>query len=60
MTSKEDSTKKNVGESESELKQGLRYLTINGTRYRTGYTYKFENRPVWENPDKTKLVSYIP
>ena len=35
-------------------------LIIHGGKYRTTFTKKFENRPVWTKPDKNKIVSYIP
>ncbi|MGC9343006.1 MAG: acetyl-CoA carboxylase biotin carboxyl carrier protein subunit [Bacteroidales bacterium] len=37
-----------------------KYLTIEGTRYRTLLNNKFQNRKKWEAPDPTKILSYIP
>lgn len=35
-------------------------LSIEGTKYRTLLTKKFENRKKWEYPDEKKILSYIP
>lgn len=35
-------------------------LVIDGTKYRTQYNKKFENRKPWENPDHRKVISQIP
>ena len=35
-------------------------LVIQGEKYRTTYTKKFENRKNWEKPDVKKVLSYIP
>ncbi len=43
-----------------DTKIKCKYLVINGTRYRTLYNKKFENRKKWEYPDPTKVDSYIP
>jgi pyruvate carboxylase len=37
-----------------------KYLTIEGTRYRTLLNKKFQNRKKWEAPDPSKILSYIP
>ncbi|MFB6318180.1 acetyl-CoA carboxylase biotin carboxyl carrier protein subunit [Saccharicrinis sp. FJH54] len=38
----------------------LKSLRIGDTIYQTRTTRKFNNRKVWEYPDPTKIVSYIP
>lgn len=35
-------------------------LVIDGTKYRTQFNYKFENRRTWQNPDNRKITSSIP
>ncbi|NOZ47262.1 MAG: biotin/lipoyl-binding protein [Chlorobi bacterium] len=35
-------------------------LIIEGTKYRTHLTKKFENRTNWEKPDERKIISFIP
>jgi biotin carboxyl carrier protein len=43
-----------------EKKTRLKSLVIEGTKYKTNFTEKYENRKFWEEPDKKKIVSYIP
>lgn len=43
-----------------EHKVSLKSLTVEGTKYRTLYTKKFENRKTWEEPDERKIQAYIP
>lgn len=43
-----------------ESKVSLKSLTVEGTKYRTLYTKKFENRKTWEEPDDRKIQAYIP
>lgn len=40
----------------------LRYksLCVEGTRYKTNFTNKFENRQKWTAPDNRKLITFIP
>lgn len=38
----------------------LKSFRIGDTVYTTKTTRKFDNRKVWEYPDPTKVVSYIP
>ena len=35
-------------------------MVIEGTKYRTILTGKFENRKSWEAPDPKKILSYLP
>ncbi len=35
-------------------------LIIHGGKYRTTYTWKFENRKSWIKPDENQIISYIP
>ena len=56
-------TKKNTKTPENPcVNKNIRckYLVINGTRYRTLYNSKFQNRKKWVAPDPTKILSYIP
>ncbi len=41
-------------------KPHLKSLGIEGTRYKTNFTKKFENRQKWEVPDDRKLITFIP
>jgi biotin carboxyl carrier protein len=41
-------------------KQRYKSLIIDGTRYRTFYNSKFENRKKYEFSDPNKIVSFIP
>lgn len=54
--------KKNTKVQETCAKKNVKckYLVINGTRYRTLYNSKFQNRKKWVAPDPTKILSYIP
>jgi biotin carboxyl carrier protein len=50
---------------ETELDYGgkkvrCKSLVIDGTKYRTTYNRKFENRKKWDSPDPRKIVSFIP
>lgn len=55
-------TKKTKNEPQNPCgpKIKCKYLTIEGTRYRTLLNKKFENRKSWEAPDSSKIMSYIP
>ena len=35
-------------------------LNIDGTRYKTNFTSKFENRKKWKYPDVNKVTAFIP
>lgn len=50
--------KKSEGSCGKKIK--CKYLTIEGTRYRTTLNNKFQNRRKWEAPDPSKILSYIP
>lgn len=54
----------NSGNMSNEGKTGKkpRYksLGVEGTRYKTHFTKKFENRQKWEVPDDRKLITFIP
>ncbi len=41
-------------------KQKLKTLIVEGTKYKTTFTNKFENRVKWERPDQNKIYSFIP
>ena len=41
-------------------KTRFRTLVIQGTRYRTNLTTKFENRGKWVEQDENKIISIIP
>ena len=41
-------------------KTRLKTLIIEGTKYKTNLTPKFENRKVWEEPNPNKIYSAIP
>jgi biotin carboxyl carrier protein len=43
-----------------EKKQRCKSLIIDGTKYRTFYNSKFENRKKYEIPDPNKIMSYLP
>lgn len=43
-----------------EKKQRCKTLIIDGTKYRTFYNSKFENRKKYESPDPNKIMSYLP
>jgi biotin carboxyl carrier protein len=43
-----------------EKKVRCKTLIIHGGKYRTTFTRKFENRKVWNQPDESKLSTYIP
>ncbi len=43
-----------------EKKTKFKSLIIEGTKYRTHYNKKFEQRTAWEKPDKKKIISFIP
>ncbi len=41
-------------------KPRLKSLGIEGTRYKTNFTKKFENRQKWEAFDDRKLITFLP
>lgn len=43
-----------------DKKQRCKSIIIDGTKYRTFYNSKFENRKKYELPDSNKIVSFIP
>jgi biotin carboxyl carrier protein len=43
-----------------EKKQRCKTLIIDGTKYRTFFNRKFENRKKYEIPDPNKIMSYLP
>lgn len=43
-----------------EKKQRCKTLIIDGTKYRTFYNSKFENRKKYVAPDPNKILSYLP
>jgi len=43
-----------------EKKQRCKILIIDGTKYRTFYNRKFENRKKYEPPNPNRIMSYIP
>ena len=43
-----------------EKKTKYKTLNIEGTKYRTLYNKKFENRTEWERPNDKKVMSFIP
>ena len=43
-----------------DKRQRYKSLIIDGTKYRTFYNSKFENRKKYELPDPNKVVSFIP
>jgi len=48
------------GESSEDKKVRCKSLVIDGTKYRTQYNKKFQNRKKWDNPDPRKILSFIP
>ncbi|VAW15980.1 hypothetical protein MNBD_BACTEROID01-995 [hydrothermal vent metagenome] len=40
--------------------QKYRTLVIQGVKYKTYFTKKFENRTKWETPNKNHIYSFIP
>jgi len=54
----ENKTKKEPDSVEKNIR--YRSLVIDGTKYRTLLSHKFENRKNWISPDPKKVVSYIP
>lgn len=55
---KQDS--KQVKDNCKDKKVRCKTLIIHGGKYRTTYTRKFENRPVWSQPNEKQVLSYIP
>ena len=53
-------SKKSAGKNKKDDKPKFKTLTIEGTKYRTLLSGKFENRKSWENPDINKIYSFIP
>lgn len=51
---------KSSGKNDKDEKTKFKSLTIEGTKYKTLLSGKFENRKKWENPDINKIYSYIP
>ncbi|HYX10288.1 MAG TPA: acetyl-CoA carboxylase biotin carboxyl carrier protein subunit [Bacteroidales bacterium] len=49
-----------TGSNSKDEKTKFKSLTIEGTKYRTLLSGKFENRKKWENPDINKIYSFIP
>ncbi len=41
-------------------KPRLKSLSVEGTRYKTNFTKKFENRQKWEAFDDRKLITFLP
>jgi biotin carboxyl carrier protein len=41
-------------------KEKLKTLIVEGTIYKCNYTWKFENRTVWQTPDPNCIYSIIP
>ena len=41
-------------------KTRFKSLVVNGAKYRTMYTKKYENRVKWEKPNAKKVLSVIP
>jgi biotin carboxyl carrier protein len=50
------SKEKNKSKNTSELKT----LVVQGAVYQTNYTWKFENRVMWEAPNPNHIYSFIP
>lgn len=55
----EDTKEMNIADC-TEKKQRCKILIIDGTKYRTFYNKKFENRKKYEAPDPNRIISYIP
>ncbi|MCK4464163.1 MAG: acetyl-CoA carboxylase biotin carboxyl carrier protein subunit [Bacteroidales bacterium] len=47
-------------EGKTGKKPRYKSLGVEGTRYKTHFTKKFENRQKWEVPDDRKLITFIP
>lgn len=64
MTEKVKKEKPSMSESfdmdNLDEKSQFRFLTVQGSKYRTTLTYKYENRKPWSPVDITKVTSYIP
>jgi len=43
-----------------ESKPKYKTLYVEGTKYKTLLTKKYENTPKWEKPDERKIISFIP
>ena len=57
----ENTVLENINENgEDSLKDKTKILQIEGTKYKTYFTKKFENRIKWEKPDERKIISYLP
>lgn len=41
-------------------KKELKTLIIQGGKYQTTFTKKFENRKIWEAPNENHVISFIP
>ena len=48
------------GENGDDKKVRCKSLVIDGTKYRTNYNKKFENRKDYVSPDPKKILSFIP
>ncbi len=48
------------GKMENEKKKRCKSLPIEGTKYKTYFNKKFEDRAKWANPDPRKIQSFIP
>ena len=48
------------GDDGNGKKVRCKSLVIDGTKYRTTYNKKFENRQKWDIPDPKKIISFIP
>ncbi|MBT3210212.1 MAG: acetyl-CoA carboxylase biotin carboxyl carrier protein subunit [Bacteroidetes bacterium] len=47
-------------EKETEIKPKNKSIIIDGGKYITQFSKKFENRKNWEKPDEKKLAAFIP
>jgi len=59
-TKKAGSSKRKVEDPCQSPEKNCKSLIIEGSKYKTILTSKFENRKNWEAPDPRKLYSFIP
>lgn len=44
----------------TQAKPRAKTLNIDGTKYKTSFNAKFENRVKWKEPDQRKIIAFIP
>jgi len=51
---------KRLCDNDSTQKGKCKTLIVHGTKYKTLYTDKYENRKKWQKPDEKQIMSFIP